>query len=82
MAALGEMVQGIASNNAKRYFGVRLDNFQNNEIPVRKDRDFFVSVTVGVFHSHLQNGLHMLISQGVPNVLTLPSELDQMHLLE
>ena len=35
-----------------------------------------------VFQTHLQNGLHMVVGQRVEDVLPLPAELDQVHLLQ
>ena len=35
-----------------------------------------------VFQTHLQNGLHMVVSQRVEDVLPLPAEFDQVHLLQ
>lgn len=35
-----------------------------------------------VFQTHLQNGLHMVVSQRVEDVLPLPAKFDQVHLLQ
>ena len=35
-----------------------------------------------MLQAHLQNGPHMVIRQRVPDVLTLPPEFDQVHLLQ
>ena len=34
-----------------------------------------------MLQAHFQNGLHMVIRQGIEDVLALPAEFDQMHLL-
>ena len=34
-----------------------------------------------VFQTHFQNGLHMIVCQRVKDVLSLPAEFDELHLL-
>ena len=44
-------------------------------------RNFSLSVTHHMLQTHLQDGLHMVIGQRVPEVLAVPAEFDQVHLL-
>ena len=35
-----------------------------------------------MFQAHLQDGLHMIVCQGVEHILAIPTEFDQVHLLQ
>ena len=35
-----------------------------------------------MLQAHFQNGLYMVIRQGIEDILALPAEFDQLHLLQ
>ena len=42
---------------------------------------FFLFIAQHVFQTHLQDGLYVVICQRVVDILSLPAELGQVHLL-